>query len=328
MSIGKIGDYDVMAALAPGNGAKGNMKDGVRNAQLQATFDAQMSLTQKLFGEGSTEYGEGDSDSFDVSMIDDSMMMEALATISRIMRDDAQPPRRQGSAVSGTSGASSVSVADSRAVSVPGELSARFESGEGGVSAIGHDRVGGTSYGKYQIASRPGTMDRFLTYLDSHEPAWANRLREAGPADTGSKIGAMPSEWKAIAAEDPTRFEKLQHEFISGETYKPARNMILGRTGLDLDNAPPALREVLWSTAVQHGATGAARIFNNVIDRFASGNRSGDFNAMLIEGVYDTRKGQFESSTGRVQKAVANRMDSEKQIALAMLNQTKLNRIV
>lgn len=328
MSIGKIGDYDVMAALASGSGAKGGVNEGGRNAQLQATFDAQMSLTQKLFGDGSTEYGEGDSDSFDVSMIDDSMMMEALATISRLMRNEAHQPRQQGVAASGTSGAVSVSAPVSQGVTVPGELSARFESGEGGVSTIGHDRVGGTSYGKYQIASRPGTMDRFLTYLDTHEPQWANRLREAGPADTGSKIGAMPSEWKAIAAEDPTRFEKLQHEFIAGETYKPARNMILGQSGLDFDNAPPALREVLWSTAVQHGATGAARIFNNVIDQFASGNRDGDFNAKLIEGVYDTRKGQFESSTGRVRKAVANRMDSEKQIALAMLDQTKLNRIV
>ncbi|BDQ32945.1 VgrG-related protein [Pseudodesulfovibrio portus] len=324
MSIGKIGDYDVMASLVQGNGMKG----GQRSAQLRAAFDDQMSMTQQLFGEGSTEYGEGSSDSFDVSMINDSMMMEALATITRLMRDEAKLPRGQGALAPGASPAGPVPAPAASDFHVPGALSARFESGDSGVSAIGYDRVGGTSYGKYQIASRPGTMDRFLNYLDEKAPEWADRLRRAGPANTGSKTGDMPAQWKAIAAEDPARFERLQHDFIAGETYRPARDMILGQTGLDFNNAPPALREVLWSTSVQHGATGAAKIFNKVIERFVSGNRDEDFNAMLIKGVYDTRKGQFESSTGRVQKAVANRMDTEKQLALSMLGQTKLNRIV
>ena len=324
MSIGKIGDYDVMASLAQGSGIKG----GQRSAQIKAAFDTQMSMTQQLFGEGSTEYGEGNSDSFDVSMINDSMMMEALATISRLMRDEARQPRQQGVGAPEASVAGPVSASAVPDISVPGALSARFESGDGGVSTIGFDRVGGTSYGKYQIASRPGTMDRFLNYLDTNAPEWADQLRQAGPADTGSKTGGMPTQWKAIAAEDPARFEQLQHDFIAGETYRPARNMILGQTGLDFDNAPPALREVLWSTSVQHGATGAAKIFNKVIDRFVASQRDEDFNTMLIKGVYDTRKGQFESSTGRVQKAVANRMDNEKQLALTMLSQTKLNRIV
>ena len=323
MSIGKIGDYDVMASLASGNGAT----KGVRGAQLRAAFDAQMSMTQELFGEGSTEYGEGSSDSFDVSLINDSMMMEALATITRLMRDEARLPRRRAVAAPEPAAVGSAPV-DSQDVHVPGKLSARFESGEDGVGAIGYDRVGGTSYGKYQIASRIGTMDRFLDYLDTNAPAWAERLREAGPADTGSRSGAMPVEWKALAAEDPVRFGQLQHDFIAGETYRPARDMILGQTGLDFDNAPPALREVLWSTSVQHGATGAARIFNKVIDRFVDSGRNEDFNATLIKGVYDTRKGQFGSSTKRVQQAVANRMDTEKRLALNMLNQTKLNRIV
>lgn len=323
MSIGKIGDYDVMASLASGSGP-GN---GVRNARLRAAFDAQMSMTQQLFGEGSTEYGEGNSDSFDVALLNDSMMMEALSTITRLMRDESQLPRYRGTAVSRASRAEQVVPSTSGNAYVPGELSARFESG-GSVATIGYDRVGGTSYGKYQIASRPGTMDRFLDYLDKNAPEWGERLRRAGFADTGSKTGAMPSEWKAIAAEDSARFEELQHDFIAGETYRPARNMILDRTGLDFDNAPPALREVLWSTSVQHGATGAARIFSKAIDRFVSNGQDEDFNATLIKGVYDTRKDQFSSSTSRVRQAVVSRMDTEKQLALNMLNQTKLNRIV
>ncbi len=320
MSIGKIGDFDVTAALNRGGGGQ-----GVRRAQLTTAFDAQMSMAQHLFGEGSTEYGEGSSDSFDASLINDSMMMEALATISRIMRDEARPQRVGGVGASPAAEASSPAPPEPH---MPGGLSARFESGDSGVAAIGYDRVGGTSYGKYQIASRPGTMDRFLDYLDENAPEWGERLRGAGPADTGSKTGAMPAEWRQIAGEDSERFERLQHDFINGETYAPARDMIRDRTGLDFDNAPPALREVLWSTAVQHGATGAARIFGKVIDRFAASGHDGDFNTSLINGVYDTRKNQFGSSSSRVRQAVADRMDTEKQLALSMLDQTKLNRMV
>ena len=68
-----------------------------------------------------------------------------------------------------------------------GRLSARFESGGDGIAAIGYDRTGGTSYGKYQIASRVGSMKSFLNFLDGEAPDIAQRLRKAGPADSGSR---------------------------------------------------------------------------------------------------------------------------------------------
>ena len=104
--------------------------------------------------------------------------------------------------------------------------------------------------------------------------------------------------------------------------------MILKQTGLDFDNAPSALKEVLWSTSVQHGPTGAARIFSKVIDQFVGNGSEGNFNARLIEGVYDRRMNQFGSSTRRVQQAVADRLGSEKQLALNLLGRKQINRIV
>ncbi|WP_207259664.1 hypothetical protein [Desulfovibrio sp. Huiquan2017] len=321
MSIGKIDGYETLnATRTPASG-----RDAGQLAR-RTSFDNQMRMTKALFGDGADTPGE-DEGSFDVSIINDSQMLEALSALSRIMRDEAGV--RAPAARPSVAPARAVETVRPNAnVHVPGTLSAGFESGTDGTAAIGYDGVGGTSYGTYQIASKPGTMDEFLTYLDADRPEWAERLREAGPADTGSRQGGMPAVWRAIAAEDPAGFEQAQHDFIARRTYGPARDMILERTGLDFDNAPPALQEVLWSTSVQHGPTGAANIFNKVIGRFLNKGQGEDFNAQLIKGVYETRKDQFGSSTARIRRSVVNRMDSEKQLALNMLEKMSVNRMV
>jgi len=340
MTMNATGEYDTLAHLLTNGQADrqslthGAGRNGRRDGAMQAAFETQMRMARTLFGEKGGYGQDSGGTGMDASIVNDALMFEALSTINRLMRDEAGLSARSGAASRETGAAAARTDQQGPAHQAPapevGTLSARFESGGSGVAAIGYDRVGGTSYGTYQIASKPGTMDRFLTYLDERAPAWAGRLRQAGEADTGSTRGGMPEAWKAIAAEDPERFGRLQHDFITEQTYAPARAMILDQTGLDFDNAPSALREVLWSTAVQHGATGAARIFGKVIDRFvASASASeGGFNEKLIEGVYDTRKGQFGSSTDRVRRSVVSRLNEEKQLALNMLDHTPLSRMV
>ena len=195
-----------------------------------------------------------------------------------------------------------------------GQLSARFESG-----AIGYDRNGGTSYGKYQIASRVGSMKNFLEFLDGEAPDISQRLRKAGPANTGSRRGGMPDAWRSIAKEQPERFEALQEGFIRESHYKPAVEAIAERTGLEADKLSPAMREVIWSTAVQHGPAGAARIFDRADD--LSGKPTDPaYERKLISNVYKLRAGQFGSSTDEVQAAVHNRFRQEKTLALNMLD--------
>ena len=200
-----------------------------------------------------------------------------------------------------------------------GRLSARFESGGDGIAAIGYDRTGGTSYGKYQIASRVGSMKSFLNFLDGEAPDIAQRLRKAGPADTGSRKGAMPEAWRAIAAEQPERFEELQESFIRESHYRPALEAIVQRTGLEADTLSPAMREVIWSTAVQHGPAGAARIFDRADDLSGKPEDAG-YERKLISNVYKIRAGQFGSSTAQVQQAVRSRFQQEQQLALNMLD--------
>lgn len=340
MSIGIKGVIDAVQtvrtqSLGIGQGGKQGPKG---SGELDQAFEQQMNMARNLFSEGDT--GTDAQGGFGTGMVNDAMMFDALAVISRIMQQQGNGVQ-QAVAVSAAAPAVQAAqpVSDMQAVQkavkaatgtsgVEGSLSAQFESGSKGIAAIGWDKVGGTSYGKYQIAAKTGSMDRFLNYLDDKAPEIAQRLRSAGPAETGSRSGAMPTEWKQIAAEQPERFEQLQHGFIKGEYYDVARQKVLGQTGIDVDNAPPIVREVLWSTSVQHGPTGAAGIFGKAINAFLGRAQGGEFSRKLIENVYDTRKGQFGSSTERVQDAVASRLDSEKEIALNMLSSMQVNRVV
>lgn len=324
--------------ISAGKGADARNMDAGRAMQLQAAFSSQMQMAQSLLGQGDTRPGvDGAAGSFDESIMNDALMFDALSSLASIMRGSfgAAKPMKPMQAVADYSTGRvpneirrAVTQAEPEIREALGSMSAMFESGSRGIAAIGYDRVGGTSYGKYQIASKVGTMDAFLSYLDKHQPEWADRLRVAGPANTGSKTGGMPEVWKRLAAESPEKFEAVQGDFIKQQSYEPARRMILTGTGVDMDNAPKAVQEVLWSTAVQHGPTGASRIFGKVIEAFRSVDTGGDFNRKLVEGVYDQRMTQFGASTERVRASVHSRLGREKQLAVNMLEGKSLNRTV
>lgn len=198
-----------------------------------------------------------------------------------------------------------------------GSLSAQYES-NCEIDCIGYDSRGGTSYGQFQIASKTGTMDNFIKFLEDKAPDLANRLKAAGPADTGGRTGRMPAVWKAIAASNPRRFEALQHEFIRSTSYEPAAKSIVLTTGVDVTKRSYALREVLWSTAVQHGPGGAERIFSQAIDK-AEDSGGQDFDKSVIEEVYRLRGQKFFRHNKRVRQAVQSRFQDEKSTAMALL---------
>lgn len=230
-----------------------------------------------------------------------------------------------GSGITGQPGSvQSSSAAVERAGSAHGQeigsLSAKFESGERGPEVIGFDSRGGTSYGTFQISSKAGTMRRFIDYLSEKAPDLARKFHAAGPANTGGRKGRMPELWKKVAGEEPERFSKLQYDFIEQTHYLPAVREIEERTGIDIGQSPKALKEVLWSTAVQHGPNGAAKIFSKAVGRGKA--KSGTVKAAeLINSVYRMRAGQFGSSSSQVRSAVLNRFRQEGKLALAMLSE-------
>ena len=192
--------------------------------------------------------------------------------------------------------------------SVPGaegDFSARYESGTAGSAAIGYDKTGGTSYGKWQLSSKQGSLAGFLNWLDAQggdAAATAARLRAAGPADTGSRQGAMPEAWKKEAQAN-AEFERWQREYVRGTFYEPAAQSLPGGAAA-LASASPAVREMIWSTAVQHGAGGAKDIFQKSW-------RDGMTDADFIRATYAERATRFGSSDPEVRASVQRRLAEE-----------------
>ncbi|WP_421902676.1 hypothetical protein [Maridesulfovibrio sp.] len=312
----------MMKMLGNVSGTGGNSSPNLAAMKGKAgAFDMELMMANKMFSDGSNDgFSAG---GMDMGVMNDVLMLEALTALNSIKGlqggSGMQNAQAMNSYRAKTAAADNIPVKKMDTPLVSGNLSAKFESGSKGAAAIGYDRVGGTSYGKYQIASKTGTMDKFIQFLKDKAPEIANKLLGAGPADTGSKKGEMPDIWKQLADADPSGFEKLQHDFIQGSHYDPAAKMILEKTGIDMNLLPAPVREVLWSTSVQHGPTGASRLIAKAIDKLAANAESKGFPSDLVKEIYGERKGQFSSSTERVQKSVANRFNQEQNMVLSML---------
>lgn len=214
-----------------------------------------------------------------------------------------------GESYSGGGGSSSAAGNDGL-----GSLSAWYESGERGSAAIGYDSNGGTSYGKYQIASKTGTFDKFLGWLAAQggkAKELAKKLSEAGPPNTGSRKGGVPDAWRA-AAKDGS-LEDYEHGFIKATHYDAALKRLPDELRARIE-ASPALQDVVWSTAVQHGPGGAAGILTKAN---TGAGKEDDFS--YVEKLYEDRGTRFPSSTAKVRASVKKRFGSEQQETIARL---------
>ena len=191
-----------------------------------------------------------------------------------------------------------------------GSLSAQYESGREGSAAIGYDSTGGTSYGKYQIASNTGSMDEYLKFLEKSNPEAAAKLRAAGPSNTGSTSGKFADTWKELAQSGA--LGTSEHDYIKSTKYDPGIRQLKDDALKRMIDGNSALQDVAWSTIVQHGATGGSTIMNNA---YKTGMSAEDF----VKAVYAIRGTQFGSSAANVQASVRQRFVSEQSETLGRL---------
>jgi murein DD-endopeptidase MepM/ murein hydrolase activator NlpD len=200
-----------------------------------------------------------------------------------------------------------------------GTLSAKYETGgrgPGTVSTGAGDR-GGVSYGSYQMASKLGVATRFVK---QNGFPWLADFQNlvAGTA-------AFTTCWKRIAKNETDAFQKAQHDFIKKTHYDLLVAKILSDDDFDVNSRCHALKDVVWSTAVQHG--GASTIVHKALARVKCEKTDPSFDEQLIRAIYAERGKtkadgslvHFSRNSPSVQKGVANRFKNELNDALAML---------
>jgi len=200
-----------------------------------------------------------------------------------------------------------------------GTLSAKYETGgrgPGTVSTGAGDR-GGVSYGSYQMASKLGVATRFVKQ-DGFP--WLSDFQnlKAGTAE-------FTACWKRIAKNETDAFQKAQHDFIKKTHYDLLVAKIISDDGLDVNSRCHALKDVVWSTAVQHG--GATTIVHKALARVKCEKNDPSFDELVIRAIYaergktkpDGSLAYFSRNSPNVQKGVANRFKNELKDALAML---------
>jgi LysM repeat protein len=205
-----------------------------------------------------------------------------------------------------------------------GALSEQYESGGRGPGTVssGAGDPGGVSYGTYQLA---GNMNRPQEFLANEGSRWAAEFGGARPG-----TAAFTAAWREIAAREPEAFEAAQHDYIQRTHYQVQADQVQTQTGVDVTNRSAALRDVVWSTSVQHGPETqvVARAMANVQAQGVTPTDGQTYDRALINAIYDERGRRdaggglayFSSSSASVQASVANRFAEERRDALNMLN--------
>lgn len=100
-------------------------------------------------------------------------------------------------------------------------ISLKYESNHQ-ADVIGSDNGGGASYGKYQIATKPGTMSDFIRYLGRNGYGeYQKGLIDVEAAKAAlRKDRSFVEKWKSFSNDD--KFSDAQKEFLIANNLCPA----------------------------------------------------------------------------------------------------------
>jgi hypothetical protein len=160
---------------------------------------------------------------------------------------------------------------------------------------------GGPSYGLYQLSSlvdgkkdpNGGNVGRFVRkyYPDEFKGLEVN-------------TPAFARKWIELALGDPEGFAAKQHEFIAETHYVPLATKLKDNLGFDPDTRSETLRDVLWSTAVQH--RGAYKIVSDALRRVKEYAGEDDLanidDSMIIRAIYYKRMAYYPKGKPRYKR--------------------------
>ncbi len=172
-------------------------------------------------------------------------------------------------------------------------------------------------------------MKTFLNSIKKTNPALSAKLEAAGGAQ-GALAGTQQFKdaWKLAAQQDRQGFADTQHNFIKQTHYDPVAKTLQKNSNFNLNARSNALKNVMWSMAVQHGTKGAPSIFRNAVGK---DNPNQMTDQQLINKLYDQRryevqhvyafKGMSAKARARLRQSLTNRYNREQKNALKMLDQ-------
>lgn len=186
-----------------------------------------------------------------------------------------------------------------------GSVSGMFESGgDFGTISTGKGDAGGKSYGKYQFASKRGTVDTFL-----RDTGYDKEFK-------GLAVGSVEfdNKWKELSK--TKEFQKAQTDFIKSQYYDVQSNK-LADAGIDLTKRGKAVQEMVFSTSVQYGAN-----TNLIIKALSNYNvqKLSDVDIINIVQGYKAKTvaQRFVSSSAKVQRGVKRRIEKERDVLVNM----------
>lgn len=167
-----------------------------------------------------------------------------------------------------------------------GDLSKKYESsGDAGTISNGYGDAGGKSYGMYQFSSTMGVVDKYVKWLQDNGYWFGDELAKY---TVGSNN--FDDAWKWLAdSNNKVDFERSQHDFTKAMYYDKAC-LALHNSGYIVNRHSKAMKDVVWSRAVQYGPYQVPEMFDEACKSLGFPNLSYvdhiNFDESMINAIY------------------------------------------
>lgn len=167
-----------------------------------------------------------------------------------------------------------------------GDLSKKYESsGDAGTISSGYGDAGGKSYGMYQFSSTMGVVDKYVKWLQDNGYWFGDELAKY---TVGSNN--FDDAWKWLAdSNNKVDFERSQRDFTKAMYYDKACNALFN-CGFIVSRHSKAMKDVVWSRAVQYGPYQVPEMFDDACKALGFPNLSYvdhiNFDESMIKAIY------------------------------------------
>ena len=204
-----------------------------------------------------------------------------------------------------------------------GDLSKKYESsGDAGTISSGYGDAGGKSYGMYQFSMTMGVVDKYVKWLQENGYWFGSELAKY---TVGSSY--FDDAWRFLANSDNRGdFERSQHDFTKALYYDKACNL-LADSGYHVNKHSRAMKDVVWSRAVQYGPYQIVDMFDEACKHLGYPNLSYvdhiSFDDGMIKAIYldVCSTPEWTNGSPALRQGLYSRFENECADALKMLHE-------